>query len=389
MILIDSHLDLSWNALNWNRDLTQSVADIRRAEAGMTEAGRATNTVAFPEMRRGEVAICLATVLARTSTLGEALLDYRTREIASAMSKGQLAYYRIMEEEGLVRMLKDWRAVEDHLRQWKEEAAQTSRRSNSADVSWAMTGHSSTLPGEEAPPCPLGYILSMEGADPILSPASVSEWWEDGLRVVGLAHFGLSAYAHGTGSTGGLTSRGHDLLRAMEEVGMILDITHLSDESFWEAVDIFKGPVLASHNNSRALVPGDRQLSDEQIRYLIDRGSVIGAVCDTWMLYPGWEKGKTPTSLVTLETVVDHIDHVCQIAGNSLHSAIGSDLDGGYGTEQCPCDLDTIADLQKIPGLLGRRGYKENDVEDIMHGNWLRFFEKAWAGGSTAAAQVV
>ncbi|MGH9448370.1 MAG: dipeptidase, partial [Terriglobia bacterium] len=353
-----SHLDLAWNALNWNRDLTRSVAEIRRSEAGVAGHGRALNTVAFPEMRRGEVAVCLATVLARASSLGEALLDYRTQEIACAMAKGQLAYYRIMESQGIMRMLKDWRSVEAHLSEWKETQGRAA---------------------------PLGFILSMEGADPIISPNSAAEWWEDGLRVVGLAHFGVSAYAHGTRSTGGLTERGRDLLRAMEEVGMVLDITHLSDQSFWEAVDIFKGPVLASHNNCRSFVPGDRQLSDDQIRYLIGRGSVIGAVCDLWMLYPGWVKGKTPNSVVTLEAVTGHIDHVCQLAGNSLHAAIGSDLDGGFGTDQCPGDLETIADLQKIPNLLRNKGYKETDIEAIMHGNWLRFFKTAWAHRSTAA----
>jgi membrane dipeptidase len=356
MIIVDSHLDISWNALNWNCDLTQSVCDIRSSEAVMLGQGRGRNTVAFPEMRQGEVAVCLATVLARVSSLGEELLDYRTAEIACAMAKGQLAYYRIMESRGTLRMLKDWRAVETHLQQWKE--------SNGSCA-------------------PLGFILSMEGADPILTPGSVAEWWDNGLRVVGLAHFGLSAYAHGTGSTGGLTKAGRELLRVMEEVGMILDVTHLSDEGFWEAVDLFKGPLLASHNNCRSLVPGDRQLSDEQIRYLIDRGSVIGAACDAWMLYPGWVSGETPNSVVTLDAVVDQIDYICQIAGTCLHSAIGSDLDGGFGTEQCPFDLATITDLQKIPNLLRKRGYTEKDIESIMHGNWLRFFENAWAGRST------
>jgi membrane dipeptidase len=385
MILIDSHLDLSWNALNWNRDLKQSVAEIRRSESGMTEKGRAMNTVSFPEMRRGELAVCLATVLARASGLGEPLLDYRTREIACAMGKGQVAYYQIMERLGILRMLKDWRALEKHLKQWREGFAQTSEFSKPVRES---SENSQTEP-KETVHYPLGFILSMEGADPILSSSSVAEWWEAGLRVVGPAHYGLSAYAHGTGVAGGLTDAGRELLRAMEEVGMILDVTHLADDSFWQAVDLFKGPVLASHNNCRALVPGDRQFSDDQIRYLIGRGSVIGAVCDAWMLYPGWERGKTSNSVVALSAVVDHIDHVCQIAGSSRHSAIGSDLDGGYGTEQCPGDLDTIADLQKIPDLLRKRGYKERDIEAIMHGNWLRFFETAWSSRSTSSARAV
>jgi len=349
MIAIDAHLDLAWNALNWGRDLTLPVSEIRKAETSMKEGGRGANTVAFPEMRQGEVAVCLATLLARSSGMGEALLDYGSREIASAMAHGQLAYYRIMESRGHLRMLRDWLSLEAHLREWKNGSSPT-----------------------------LGFILSMEGADPVLSPDDVAQWCNEGLRVVGLAHYGLSAYAHGTGSAGALTAQGRELLKAMEEAGMVLDVTHLADESFWQAVELFRGPLLASHHNCRALVPGDRQLTDEQIRCLIERDSVIGAAFDSWMLYPGYVPGKTPNSLVTLERVADHIDRVCQLAGDSRHAAIGSDLDGGFGREQSPSDLDTIADLQKIPGVLRRRGYKEADVEAVMHGNWLRFFQKAW-----------
>jgi membrane dipeptidase len=351
MIVIDSHLDLAWNALNWNRDITLPIAEIRRAEAGMTEQHRGANTVSLPEMRKGEVAVCLATVLARVSGLGESLVDYRNQEIACAVARGQLAYYRILESQGRLRMLKNWQEVEAHFRDWQ-----------------ATSGSAA----------PLGFILSMEGADPILSPRQVIAWWEDGLRVVGLAHFGFSAYAHGTGSSGGLRAQGPELLKVMDELGMVLDVTHLSEESFWQAVELFKGPVLASHNNCRVLVPGDRQFSDDQIRYLIERDSVIGVACDSWMLHPGYVPGETSNSLVSLEAVVDHIDHICQLAGNACHAAIGSDLDGGYGTEQCPHDLETIADLQKLPGLLRKRGYAEADIEAVMHGNWLRFFQRAW-----------
>jgi membrane dipeptidase len=165
----------------------------------------------------------------------------------------------------------------------------------------------------------------------------------------------------------------------MDAVHMILDVTHLADQAFWEAVELFHGPILASHHNCRALVPGDRQLTDEQIRHLIQRDSVIGTAFDAWMLFPGWEKGKTSNQAVSLEDAVTHIDHVCQLAGNANHAAIGSDLDGGFGTEQCPRDLDTIADLQKIVGILRQRGYKEADVQSVMHGNFIRFFRKAWS----------
>jgi len=352
MIVIDGHLDLSWNALNWCRDLTLPVEEIRRAEAGMKEQHRGANTVCFPEMRKGEIAISLATVLARSSGLKEPLLDYPNQQIASAIARGQLAYYRLMEETGQLRMLRKWQDVEAHLDEW---------RAGSRDSA------------------PLGYILSMEGADPILSPRDLFRWWEDGLRVVSLAHYGVSAYAHGTGTAGGLTPRGIDLLKAMGEVGMILDVTHLADEAFDHVVEHFTMPVLASHHNCRALVPGQRQLSDEQIRRLIDRDAVIGAAFDCWMLLPGYVPGKTFNSQITLETVVDHIDHVCQLAGNARHAAIGSDLDGGFGKEQSPSDLETIADLQKVASLLRKRAYAEPDVDAVMHANWARFFKKAWS----------
>jgi membrane dipeptidase len=200
------------------------------------------------------------------------------------------------------------------------------------------------------------------------------------LRIIGPAHYGVSPYAHGTGTEGGLFPQGKPLLKIMEQVGMILDVTHLSDQCFDEALEIYGGPVLASHHNCRALVPDQRQLTDDQIRRLIERGAVIGAALDAWMMVPGWVRGKsTPEQTgVKLEHIIDHIDHICQIAGNARHVAIGTDLDGGFGKEQSPMDLDTIADLQKLPAMFSARGYSPTDIEGIMSGNWLRFFRDAW-----------
>jgi membrane dipeptidase len=358
MIVIDMHLDLAMNALNWNRDLRKSVHEIRQDEAGMTQKGRAGGTVAFPEMRAGDVAVCSATLLARENPKGTTTLDFRAPEMAYAFAMGSLAYYRQLEAEGICRIITDWPALERHVQEWETR------------------GRDST---------PLGFIISMEGADPIVSPDQVPRWFEAGLRVVSLVHYGVSRYAHGTGAPGGLTPLGKPMLRAMEAAGMILDVTHLADESFFQALDIFHGPVLASHNNCRALVPGDRQFTDDQIKLIVERGGVIGAAFDNWMLYPGYVRMQTPRELISLTNVVDHIDHVCQVAGNARHSAIGTDLDGGYGIEQSPSDLDTIADLQKIPDLLRQRGYAEDDVRAIMHGNWLRLFREAWTVPATRA----
>ncbi len=347
------------NALLWNRDLTKSVSAIRADEAGMNEKGRGAGTVALPELRHGQVAVCMATVLARIDRPDNPLraYSYRSGEIAAAQAWGQLAYYEILARQGRLRFITDAPQLQAHLQAW--EAA--GQGDNGAD--WP----------------PLGIILAMEGADPLLEPEDVHRWWQRGLRVIGLAHYGPGIYAHGTQSEGGLTPAAGPLLRAMAEAGIILDVTHLAEESFWQVLERYPGRVLASHCNCRALVPGDRQLSDAQIKALLERGAVIGVALDAWMLYPGWVKGVTPNTVVSLSAVADHIDHICQLAGNARHAAIGSDLDGGFGREQTPHDVDTIADLQRLVELLERRGYSAEAIAAIFHGNWVRLFTEAWS----------
>ncbi|HEV3260625.1 MAG TPA: membrane dipeptidase [Gemmataceae bacterium] len=359
MLIFDAHLDLAWNAVEWNRDLLLPVADIRRAEQGMSGKGRGCNTVSFPELRRGKVVVFIATLLARVlrPSLVRSFGPYASMPAAYAAAHGQLAYYRALEQQGVLRWIKDWPTLEAHVRSWQVHGT-----------------------AKEQSSLPLGFILSMEGADPVLAPEQVEEWWDAGLRIIGPAHYGVSPYAHGTGTEGGLLPPGRPLLEAMARVGMILDVTHLSDQSFDEALDVFGGPVLASHHNCRSLVPDQRQLTDDQIRRLIGRDAVIGTALDAWMLHPGWQRGQTTPEEVGLKTekMIDHIDRVCQLAGDSRHAAIGTDLDGGFGREQGPCDLDTIADLQRLPDLLRRRGYADTAVEGIMYGNWVRFFREAW-----------
>jgi membrane dipeptidase len=355
-LLFDGHLDLSWNALSWGRDITWELDRLNQSEQGLEDhpaRGRATTTL--PEMRRAGIAACQATVLCRAKpevrrSEGHlrTSLDYANQEIASAMARGQLAYYELLERRGLLRMIRTAADLDRHWERWVED------------------------PAEE----PIGYILAMEGADPIVEPGQAVEWWNLGLRSVNLAHYGKSRYAVGTGEDGPLSPEGIQLLKEFEQLGMILDATHLCDASFFQALDIFRGPVLASHNNCRALVDGGRQFSDEQIRVLIERDAVIGAALDAWMLSPGWIRGRTTREVVHLEAVADHIDRVCQLAGDSRHAAIGSDLDGGFGTEQTPVGMDRISDLQDLEEILARRSYSDAALDDIFHGNWLRFFRK-------------
>lgn len=369
MLIFDAHLDLAWNGIEWNRDLELPVSEIRAFERQFDGIVPGDCTVSYPELRRGELGVVIATLLARRHHKDKPLTFFQTDEAAHAAARGQVAYYRALVDKGLLRPLHDAPSLTAHVAEWKNAIAD-GNAIESASIRDASSSDVSQRP-------PIGFILSMEGAWPILRPAEVEEWFELGLRIVGPAHYGPNRYCHGTGSDGGFTDLGRELLAEMSRVGMLLDATHLADESFWDALEAFDGPVLASHHNCRALVPGDRQLDDRQIKALIERGSVIGAAFDNWMLIPGWKKYETPVEMVTLEDVADQIDHVCQLAGNARHSGIGTDLDGGFGKEQSPSDLDTIADVQKLIGTFDRRGYSAEDIDGIMHGNFVRFFEAA------------
>ena len=275
----------------------------------------------------------------------------RTQDIAYSKAQGEVAFYRVLEEQGLMRMVRDAASLDKHLGQWEQDPKRT----------------------------PIGYVLSMEGADPIVSPEQVVQWWELGLRTVSLVHYGISTYAHGTQAPGGLLPTAKPQLEAIERQGLILDASHMADGTFWEAMDVFNGPIIATHNCCRALVPHDRQFTDEQIKAIALRRGVIGVAFDAWMLSADFDKTKLDNSRTTLATVVDHMDHICQVTGTVGHAAIGTDLDGGYGREQSPCDLDTIADLQKIPVILEKRGYSSEDIASIMHGNWIGLLRNAWA----------
>lgn len=365
MLIIDAHLDLSMNALQWNRDLLKSAYTIRTSEQYVQGKGRAVGTVAFPEMRRGRIFLSVATLIARSTGRPAPHIDYSSPAQAYGAARGQLAYYRALEKQGHVRIIEDVPSMDAHVAEWE-----------------AWDAAHVELTDEPSPP--LGFVISMEGADPILEPAELEEWYDVGLRLLGPTHYGPGRYAGGTGTELGLTDIGRQLIPEMQRLGIVLDVTHFSDESFWEAMEIYEGLVLASHNNCRALVPHQRQFSDEQLKAVFEHDGVIGVALDDWMLLPGWVVGQTNASQVPLESVVDHIDHICQLAGNVRHVGIGTDLDGGYGREQSPGDLDTIVDLQRIPGMLAARGYSESDILSIMHGNWLRLFRAAWTAKATA-----
>ena len=216
----------------------------------------------------------------------------------------------------------------------------------------------------------------MEGADPILEPEQLELWHKQGLRLLGPTHYGPGRYAGGTATELGLTDLGKPLLKEMSRLGVLLDMTHFSDQSFWQALEHYEGYVLASHNNARALVPHQRQFSDEQLKAIFVRDGVVGVAFDSWMLKFPWSAESNHQ--VTLSHVCDHIAYMCDLAGNTGHVALGTDLDGGFGREQSPSDLDIIMDLQKLPAMLQKRGFSQEDVANVMHRNWLGLLRQAW-----------
>jgi membrane dipeptidase len=353
MFIADAHLDLAMNAMEWNRDLRRPIHELRGREKGKTDKpDRGENTVCFPEMRKGNVGLCVATLIARYVKPSNSLPGWHSPEQAWAQTQGQLAWYQEMVRQGEMKQITTATELNAHLESWSSQ--------NSDNL-------------------PIGFVLSLEGADSILEPGLLIRSYEQGLRIIGPAHYGPGTYAMGTHTTGGFSAKGKELLREMDALGMVLDVTHLSDACFWEALDLFHGPIWASHSNCRTLVPDQRQFSDEQLQELIRRDAVIGAAFDAWMLVPGWQRGISHPSNtnVLLHHVVDHIDHICQLAGNTHHSALGTDLDGGFGREQSPGDLNTIADLQKLPELLKAKGYSDMDITRIMHQNVTGFLQQA------------
>ncbi len=345
--IFDCHLDLSMNATEWNRDLTLPIGKIRELEKDLFDKpDRGNATVCLPELIKGNIGLCVATLISRYVKPNNPLPGWNSPEQAWAHAQGQLAWYRTMEDKGEMVQISDVKSLVKHIEKWNNNSIKK-----------------------------IGYILSLEGADSIINIDYLHNLYDEGLRAIGPAHYGPGTYAFGTGSSGGIGKKGKELLKEIEKLNLILDVTHLCDQSFWETLDNYNGNLWASHSNTRTIVPDERQFSDDQIKELIKRGAVIGMAFDAWMMIPKWERGiSNPVQKkLLIENIVDHIDHICQLTGSSNHIGLGSDLDGGFGKEQCPLDLDTIADLQKLDRILNKRGYSDDDINKIFNKNFIDF----------------
>lgn len=354
-LIVDAHEDLAWNALTFGRDYTRSALDTRRAEANGSAPQRNGHTLlGLPEYLSGQVALIGATLFvspARSAFAWETE-SYFNADEAHHTANRQLDYYhRLTDEHEQFRLVGGRADLEQVL------------------ASWA---------GEDLGQRRVGLVPLMEGADPIREPQEAEWWMERGVRIVGLA-WAATRYSGGTGEPGPLTPEGRRLLDVMSELGLILDLSHASDESFLEALDRFQGTVIVSHANARALLKDfprpERMLTDEMIQRVAEVGGVIGVVPFNRFLSARWQPADGKEA-VTLAAVLDMIDHICQVTGSAAHVGLGSDFDGGFGVERAPAEIDTVADLQKLAGLLTARGYADRDVAAILGQNWIEVLRR-------------
>ncbi len=342
-IIVDAHEDIAWNKVSMNRDLLESAADKRAREGTSPAHGEGSAMVGLPELLKGNVRVVFGTLYVappnrQASKVGRV---YTSPREAHDQAMEQLAYYGLLAADPRITLI--------------------TRR---ADLNQVINASQPRL----------GLVILMEGADPIVTPEQVTDWFEAGVRIVGTSWM-HTRYAGGTREPGGLTALGRDLLPRMERLGMILDTSHMAEQSFFEALEIFHGTVIASHANCRAFVNTDRQLSDEMIRALVARDGVIGTVVYNRFLRADWDKSAVK-SAVTLADLVGHMQHICDIAGDALHVGIGTDFDGGFGMESTPKEIDTVTDLQKVGDALAGK-FSDEDVANILGGNWLRLLRRA------------
>lgn len=347
--IVDGHQDIAWNALEFGRDLRQSAFEGRQQELGTPLSEMIGQRITgLPEFLAGRIGIIFATVFvlpAENAYPGYHAMTYTTSAQAEERAKAQMEYYhQLAGQEPRFRLVASKADLE------------------AVAAGWAQPAN----PGDQK----VGLVLLMEGADPILDPADVPEWHQAGLRMIGPA-WHATRYSGGTGEPGPLSELGRRLLQAMAELNMILDLSHLAETAYLQAVADYPGPLMASHSNPRPFLPTDRGLSDEMIRKLVARDGVVGINLFNSFLKPGWQQGRSKKE-VTLETVAEAIDYVAQLAGDARHVAIGSDFDGGFGVESIPAGLDSAADLLKLTPVLEKRGYSREDLEDVFNGNWLR-----------------
>ena len=209
-------------------------------------------------------------------------------------------------------------------------------------------------------------LLSIEGADVIEGRIEMLGVYRRlGVRMVGLVHSLRNQLADGVTDRrtgGGLSELGVQAVEELDRLSMIIDVSHINDEGFWDVLDHTENPVIASHSNSRAVCLHPRNMTDEMILALAENGGVMAMNFAPSFVHP--EKA-------TLQRVVDHIDHIVDLVGPD-HVGLGSDFDGIPST---PAGLE---DVTKMPGItreLVEREYGEADIKKILGGNHIRLMK--------------
>jgi membrane dipeptidase len=342
MIILDAHQDIAFNQMVFNRDYRQSALTHREHESSEIPPA----TIGLPDALLGRVALVFGTLFAAPDgkfmqSMG--MEGYTTPKEAYQQAMKQMDYYqRLADEDDRVRLVRTQADLDAVLATWDDDTGTGDHKQ--------------------------GLVILMEGADPIIEPQQFAEWYERGVRIVGTA-WGQTRYSGGTGAPGGLTTAGRDLLNVMADFNAILDLSHMAEQAFYESLDAYPGPIIASHSNPRRFYNSDRHLSDEMIQRLAERDGVMGVVLYNRFLSDNWSHGDRPLSI---SVVLDAIDHICQVAGDARHVGIGSDFDGGFGADSIPEEIDTVGDLSEIAAGLRQRGYDETHIQQIMSDNMLR-----------------
>lgn len=315
---VDAHLDIAWSALAERRGFDQPTA------AGYLVSRRS--------LVEAEVGIVFATIFCppSTSRAVRSTLSYDTPREANLIARAQLGYYQSLN----LPLITDQATLSRHVKGWRHGR--------------------------------LAAVLLMEGADPIEAPKQVAEWADSGVRIIGPA-WEATRYSGGEGMPQGLTALGLKLLEEMGRCRLILDLSHLSDRAVHDALAIWRGPVIASHSNARALRPGPRQLTDATIAEVARRGGVIGVSFYCKHL-------RTDRHPAVLNDVVNQIRHMAQVAGRPDHIGIGTDSDGLFPASGSA--LRKLADLERLEAKL-LSYFSKTQVAGIMGGNWVRFLEKS------------
>ena len=320
-MIVDAHLDIGWNAIGEGRGFLSEPAK--------------GYVIGRPSLVRGGVGLVFATLYtapARARRSMRTRFVYENAHEAHIMAVAEANYYRA---SGL-KLIGTRRELDAYVKGWRR--------------------------GQVA------AVMLMEGADPVETPSQLGAWTDRGVRIIGPA-WGRTRYSGGTRAPGGLTALGVQLLKAMHRKKVILDISHMADEAVADAFELWRGPIMSSHSNARALVPGDRQITDATAAEIARRGGVLGISF--------YASHLRPSGFATLDDVVRHAVHLARAAGGPEHVGLGTDLDGGFDAKHA-----AMGDTKEFATLRSRlrRTFSAEQVEGIMGGNWLGFLRTSLPG---------